>query len=116
MILPVQSSGMGSTVVCFGSIHSTLTLLLLVTSLFIISIFHIQYLFTDRILVIYRCVVERWKSVLTVPYQVIYALLEVKDGTNREVEAGIQLLGVILVNGLPPYSPDSTALKTKYVQ
>lgn len=51
---------------------------------------------------------------LTVPYQVIYALLEVKDGTNREVEAGIQLLGVILVNGLPPYSPDSTALKTKY--
>ncbi|KAK4317884.1 hypothetical protein Pmani_011063 [Petrolisthes manimaculis] len=62
---------------------------------------------------VFRCVVERWKNVITVPYQVIYALLEVKDGANREVEAGLQLLGVILVNGLPPFSPDSTALKTK---
>ncbi|ROT76685.1 putative DNA-dependent protein kinase catalytic subunit-like [Penaeus vannamei] len=60
-----------------------------------------------------RSVVECWKSLLTVPYTVIYSLMEVKDGAEREVEAGLQLLGIILANGLPPYTVDSETEKKR---
>ncbi|XP_069947778.1 DNA-dependent protein kinase catalytic subunit isoform X2 [Cherax quadricarinatus] len=60
-----------------------------------------------------RSVVEGWKSVLTVPYTEIYSLLEVKDGGKREVEAGLQLLGIVLANSIAPYSMDSLTEKTR---
>ncbi|XP_071521265.1 DNA-dependent protein kinase catalytic subunit-like [Panulirus ornatus] len=60
-----------------------------------------------------RSVVECWKNVLTVPYPIIYSLLEVKDGTKREVETGLQLLGIILANGVAPYTVDSETEKAR---
>lgn len=60
-----------------------------------------------------RSVVECWKSLLTVPYTVIYSLMEVKDGAQREVEAGLQLLGIMLANGLSPYTADSETEKKR---
>ncbi|CAL4096451.1 unnamed protein product, partial [Meganyctiphanes norvegica] len=55
-----------------------------------------------------RLVVEQWKKFIEVPYAVIYAMIEVKNGEKREVEAGLQLLGIMLANGLPPYTTDVT--------
>uniref|UniRef100_A0A0P4W3R0 non-specific serine/threonine protein kinase n=1 Tax=Scylla olivacea TaxID=85551 RepID=A0A0P4W3R0_SCYOL len=60
-----------------------------------------------------KSVVECWRAVLTVPYAIIYSLMEVSDGRNKEQEAGLNLLGIMLANGLAPYTEDSVAEKTK---
>ncbi|XP_042208389.1 DNA-dependent protein kinase catalytic subunit-like [Homarus americanus] len=60
-----------------------------------------------------RSVMECWKEVLTVPYPIIYSLLGVKDGANREVEAGLQLLGIVLAIGVAPYNVDSQVEKAR---
>ncbi|XP_076033927.1 DNA-dependent protein kinase catalytic subunit-like [Oratosquilla oratoria] len=54
-----------------------------------------------------RTVIESWKSVVEVPYEVIYSLMEVREGKSREVEAGLQLLGAVLHNGLSSYPLES---------
>lgn len=50
---------------------------------------------------------------LTVPYPIIYSLMEVTDGKNRELEAGLHLLGIMLANGIAPYTEGSEAEKSR---
>lgn len=56
---------------------------------------------------------ECWQPLLMVPYGVIYSFMEVRDGKNREQEAGLNLLGIMLANGIAPYTEGHQAEKTR---
>lgn len=60
-----------------------------------------------------RSVVECWKGLFKVPYEVIYSHMSVKNGENRERDAGVHLLGIMLSSGLPPYTEGSQSERTK---
>ncbi|XP_050692200.1 DNA-dependent protein kinase catalytic subunit-like isoform X2 [Eriocheir sinensis] len=60
-----------------------------------------------------RSVVECWKTLITVPYGVIYSFMEVKDGRQREQEASLHLLGIMLANNIAPYTEGCQAEKTR---
>lgn len=56
---------------------------------------------------------ECWKGLFTVPYEEIYSLMGDSDGKNREKDAGLHILGIMLSNGLPPYTEGSQSERAK---
>ncbi|XP_064117191.1 DNA-dependent protein kinase catalytic subunit-like [Macrobrachium nipponense] len=60
-----------------------------------------------------RTVVEKWKNILTVPYTIMYSLMEEANGQNREVDAGLHLLGIVLEQGIAPHSAESDSDKIR---
>ncbi|XP_056629192.1 DNA-dependent protein kinase catalytic subunit isoform X2 [Triplophysa dalaica] len=52
---------------------------------------------------IIRTVVECWKDCLTVPYDLIYERFAGTDPNSKDNSVGLQLLGIVMANNLPPY-------------
>uniref|UniRef100_A0A8C4N315 DNA-dependent protein kinase catalytic subunit CC3 domain-containing protein n=1 Tax=Eptatretus burgeri TaxID=7764 RepID=A0A8C4N315_EPTBU len=52
-----------------------------------------------------RTIFATWKGCLTVPYRQIYEKFSKMNGETDDITIGIQLLGVVLASGLPPYDP-----------
>ncbi|XP_065059919.1 DNA-dependent protein kinase catalytic subunit-like isoform X2 [Rhopilema esculentum] len=46
-----------------------------------------------------------WKERLTVPYKLVYEHFTCEDKNTKDNMTGIQLLGVLITNGFPPYLP-----------
>ncbi|XP_022778667.1 DNA-dependent protein kinase catalytic subunit-like isoform X5 [Stylophora pistillata] len=57
---------------------------------------------------IVKSVVEIWKSILHVPAEVIFNSFSDPDPVKKDNAVGIQLLGVVVANGLFPVTSDST--------
>nr|XP_055063378.1 DNA-dependent protein kinase catalytic subunit [Misgurnus anguillicaudatus] len=56
---------------------------------------------------IIRTVVECWKDCLTVPYDLIYERFAGTDPNSKDNSVGLQLLGIVMANNLPPYDAAS---------
>ncbi|MBN3311515.1 PRKDC kinase, partial [Atractosteus spatula] len=54
---------------------------------------------------IIKTVVECWKDSLMVPYSLIFDRFAGSDPNSKDNSVGIQLLGIVLANNLPPYDP-----------
>uniref|UniRef100_A0A9J8AJD6 DNA-dependent protein kinase catalytic subunit n=1 Tax=Cyprinus carpio carpio TaxID=630221 RepID=A0A9J8AJD6_CYPCA len=50
-----------------------------------------------------RTVVECWKDCLTMPYDLIYERFSGTDPNSKDNSVGLQLLGIVMANNLPPY-------------
>ncbi|KAB7496762.1 hypothetical protein Anas_02679, partial [Armadillidium nasatum] len=59
--------------------------------------------------------VETWKSVLKSPSHEIFTLLECENGSKREIEAGLQISGILLTNKLSPYNEDSLVEQQRFI-
>ncbi|XP_027045855.1 DNA-dependent protein kinase catalytic subunit-like [Pocillopora damicornis] len=63
---------------------------------------------------IVKCVVEIWKSILHVPTEVIFHSFSDPDPVKKDNAVGIQLLGVVVANGLLPVTSDSTVDEDRF--
>ncbi|KAG2458009.1 PRKDC kinase, partial [Polypterus senegalus] len=54
---------------------------------------------------IIKTVVECWKDSLEIPYRLIYECFSGKDPNSKNNSVGLQLLGIVLANNLPPFHP-----------
>jgi DNA-dependent protein kinase catalytic subunit len=57
---------------------------------------------------IVKTLVECWRSNITFPTESVYRLFSESSGDSKRNRAGIQLLGVMLANGLCPYEPSTS--------
>ncbi|KAI1889250.1 hypothetical protein AGOR_G00177210 [Albula goreensis] len=65
---------------------------------------------------IIKTVVECWKDCLVVPYSLIYQHFSGSDPNSKDNSVGLQLLGIILANNLPPYDPRCGIEHDRYFQ
>ncbi|XP_028826126.1 DNA-dependent protein kinase catalytic subunit isoform X2 [Denticeps clupeoides] len=65
---------------------------------------------------IIRTVVECWKECLNVPYSLIYERFAGTDPNRKDNSVGLQLLGIMLANNLPPYDAGCGIEKDRYFQ
>ncbi|KYO26142.1 DNA-dependent protein kinase catalytic subunit isoform B [Alligator mississippiensis] len=65
---------------------------------------------------IIKTVVECWKDCLTVPYRLIFEQFSGGDPDTKDNSVGIQLLGIVLANNLPPYDPKCEIDSTRYFE
>ncbi|KAK1173766.1 DNA-dependent protein kinase catalytic subunit [Acipenser oxyrinchus oxyrinchus] len=65
---------------------------------------------------IIKTVIECWKDCLAVPYSLIFDRFSGKDPNSKNNSVGIQLLGIVLANNLPPYDPKCGIDSEKYFQ
>ncbi|XP_061073095.1 DNA-dependent protein kinase catalytic subunit [Conger conger] len=65
---------------------------------------------------IIKTVVECWKACLVVPYGQIYEQFSATDPSSKDNSVGLQLLGIVLANNLPPYDPRCGVEYQRYVQ
>ncbi|XP_061454380.1 DNA-dependent protein kinase catalytic subunit isoform X2 [Rhineura floridana] len=65
---------------------------------------------------IIKTVVECWKDCLSIPYRVIFERFSGGDPNTKDNSVGIQLLGIILANNLPPYDPKCEIDSVRYYQ
>ncbi|XP_062986775.1 DNA-dependent protein kinase catalytic subunit [Elgaria multicarinata webbii] len=65
---------------------------------------------------IIKTVVECWKDCLSIPYRIIFERFSGGDPNTKDNSVGIQLLGIILANNLPPYDPKCGIESVRYFQ
>ncbi|XP_051572291.1 DNA-dependent protein kinase catalytic subunit-like isoform X3 [Myxocyprinus asiaticus] len=65
--------------------------------------FHTKRAVFRHNLEIIRTIIECWKDCLTIPYDLIYELFAGTDPNSKDNSVGLQLLGIIMANNLPPY-------------
>ncbi|XP_069076234.1 DNA-dependent protein kinase catalytic subunit isoform X2 [Pleurodeles waltl] len=65
---------------------------------------------------IIKTVLECWKDCLSVPYSLIFERFSSGDPNTKDNSVGIQLLGLVLANNLPPYDPKCGINSDKYFQ
>ncbi|XP_066480516.1 DNA-dependent protein kinase catalytic subunit [Tiliqua scincoides] len=65
---------------------------------------------------IIKTVVECWKDCLSIPYRVIFEQFSGGDPNTKDNSVGIQLLGIVLANNLPPYDPKCEIDNVRYFQ
>ncbi|XP_056317923.1 DNA-dependent protein kinase catalytic subunit [Danio aesculapii] len=65
---------------------------------------------------IIRTVVECWKDCLTIPYDLIYERFAGTDPNSKDNSVGIQLLGIVMANNLPPYDAACGIEHDRYFQ
>ncbi|XP_065180580.1 DNA-dependent protein kinase catalytic subunit-like [Sycon ciliatum] len=65
-------------------------------------------------LAIVKALVECWKECITVPTEAVCALLSNMDKDRLDNRAGIQLLGILLANGLTPVSPTGKIAQSSF--
>ena len=63
---------------------------------------------------IVRTMVECWKSSLMMPYGVIYRYFSNRDTNGKMQRTGVQLMGIVLANDLPPYGDMGVSEGTFY--
>ncbi|XP_036376580.1 DNA-dependent protein kinase catalytic subunit isoform X1 [Megalops cyprinoides] len=67
--------------------------------------FHTKRAIFRHNLEIIKTVVECWKDCLVMPYRSIYERFSGTDPNSKDNSVGLQLLGIVLANNLPPYDP-----------
>ncbi|KAJ6662088.1 hypothetical protein lerEdw1_012553 [Lerista edwardsae] len=65
---------------------------------------------------IIKTVVECWRDCLSIPYRVIFDRFSGADPKTKDNSVGIQLLGIVLANNLPPYDPKCEIDSVRYFQ
>ncbi|XP_059900479.1 DNA-dependent protein kinase catalytic subunit [Gadus macrocephalus] len=65
---------------------------------------------------IIRTLVECWKDCLCVPYRVIYERFSGSDPNSKDNSVGLQLLAIVLANGLPAYEATCGVDYDRYMQ
>ncbi|KAL1271164.1 hypothetical protein QQF64_030180, partial [Cirrhinus molitorella] len=65
---------------------------------------------------IIRTVVECWKDCLTIPYDLIYERFAGTDPNSKDNSVGLQLLGIVMANNLPPYDAACGIEHDRYFQ
>ncbi|KAJ8280685.1 hypothetical protein GJAV_G00057750 [Gymnothorax javanicus] len=78
--------------------------------------FHSKRVVFRHNLEIIKTVVECWRPCLDVPYGLIYEQFSRKDPSSKDNSVGLQLLGIVLANNLPPYDPRCGVEYERYVQ
>ncbi|XP_048062032.1 LOW QUALITY PROTEIN: DNA-dependent protein kinase catalytic subunit-like [Megalobrama amblycephala] len=76
--------------------------------------FHTKRAVFRNNLEIIRTVMECWKDCLTIPYDLIYERFAGTDRKDNSV--GIQLLGIVMANNLPPYDAECGIECDRYFQ
>ncbi|XP_077622037.1 DNA-dependent protein kinase catalytic subunit [Crocuta crocuta] len=79
-------------------------------------VFHQKRAVFRHNLEIIKTLVECWKDCLSVPYRLIFEKFSSKDPNSKDNSVGIQLLGIIMANNLPPYDPECGIESIKYFQ
>ncbi|XP_006170510.1 DNA-dependent protein kinase catalytic subunit [Tupaia chinensis] len=79
-------------------------------------VFHPKRAVFRHNLEIIKTLVECWKDCLSIPYRLIFEKFSSKDPNSKDNSVGIQLLGIVMANNLPPYDPKCGVESTKYFQ
>ncbi|XP_038201173.1 DNA-dependent protein kinase catalytic subunit [Arvicola amphibius] len=79
-------------------------------------VFHPKRAVFRHNLEIIKTVVECWKECLSIPYRLIFENFSHKDLNSKDNSVGIQLLGIVIANDLPPYDPKCDIPSTKYFE
>ncbi|XP_032697085.1 DNA-dependent protein kinase catalytic subunit isoform X1 [Lontra canadensis] len=79
-------------------------------------VFHQKRAVFRHNLEIIKTLVECWKDCLSVPYRLIFEKFSNKDPNSKDNSVGIQLLGIVIANNLPPYDPKCGIESIKYFQ
>ncbi|XP_008767155.1 DNA-dependent protein kinase catalytic subunit isoform X1 [Rattus norvegicus] len=66
-------------------------------------VFHPKRAVFRHNLEIIKTLVECWKECLSIPYRLIFEKFSNKDPNSKDNSVGIQLLGIVVANNLPPY-------------
>ncbi|XP_034980550.2 DNA-dependent protein kinase catalytic subunit [Zootoca vivipara] len=80
------------------------------------NVFHQKKAVFRHNLEIVKTLVECWKDCLSIPYRIIYERFSGRDANTKDNSVGIQLLGIVLANNLPPYDPNCEIGSVKYYQ
>uniref|UniRef100_A0A8U8BLG7 DNA-dependent protein kinase catalytic subunit n=1 Tax=Geospiza parvula TaxID=87175 RepID=A0A8U8BLG7_GEOPR len=65
---------------------------------------------------IIKTVIECWKNCLSIPYSLIFLKFSSGDPDTKDNSVGIQLLGIVLANNLPPFDPKCEIDRARYFQ
>ncbi|KAM5211726.1 DNA-dependent protein kinase catalytic subunit isoform 1-T1 [Hipposideros larvatus] len=79
-------------------------------------VFHQRRAVFSHNLEIIKTLVECWKDCLSIPYRLIFEKFSSKDPNSKDNSVGIQLLGIVMANNLPPYDPKCGVESIKYFQ
>ncbi|XP_013928118.1 PREDICTED: DNA-dependent protein kinase catalytic subunit [Thamnophis sirtalis] len=80
------------------------------------NVFHQKRAVFRHNLEIIKTVIECWKECLTIPYRIIFQQFSGGDPNTKDNSVGIQLLGIVLANNLPPYDPKCEIDSISYFQ
>uniref|UniRef100_A0A2K6UN42 DNA-dependent protein kinase catalytic subunit n=1 Tax=Saimiri boliviensis boliviensis TaxID=39432 RepID=A0A2K6UN42_SAIBB len=79
-------------------------------------VFHPKRAVYRHNLEIIKTLVECWKDCLSIPYRLIFEKFSGKDPNSKDNSVGIQLLGIVMANDLPPYDPQCGIQSSEYFQ
>ncbi|KAM9198416.1 DNA-dependent protein kinase catalytic subunit isoform 2-T2 [Dugong dugon] len=79
-------------------------------------VFHQKRAVFRHNLEIVKTLVECWKDCLSIPYRLIFEKFSSKDPNSKDNSVGIQLLGIIMANNLPPYDPKCGIESIRYFE
>ncbi|NP_989989.4 DNA-dependent protein kinase catalytic subunit [Gallus gallus] len=65
---------------------------------------------------IIKTVIECWKNCLSIPYSLIFEKFSSGDPDTKDNSVGIQLLGIVLANNLPPFDLKCEIDRVRYFQ
>ncbi|XP_032559787.1 DNA-dependent protein kinase catalytic subunit isoform X2 [Chiroxiphia lanceolata] len=65
---------------------------------------------------IIKTVIECWKNCLSIPYSLLFEKFSSGDPDTKDNSVGIQLLGIVLANNLPPFDPKCEIDHVRYFQ
>ncbi|XP_070603834.1 DNA-dependent protein kinase catalytic subunit [Erythrolamprus reginae] len=80
------------------------------------NVFHQKRAVFRHNLEIIKTVIECWKDCLNIPYRIIFQQFSAGDPNTKDNSVGIQLLGIVLANNLPPYDPKCEIDSIRYFQ
>ncbi|XP_021065597.1 DNA-dependent protein kinase catalytic subunit [Mus pahari] len=79
-------------------------------------VFHPKRAVFRHNLEIIKTLVECWKECLSIPYRLIFEKFSHKDPNSKDNSVGIQLLGIVIANNLPPYDPKCDITSAMYFE
>ncbi|GAB1300036.1 DNA-dependent protein kinase catalytic subunit [Apodemus speciosus] len=79
-------------------------------------VFHPKRAVFRHNLEIIKTLVECWKECLSIPYRLIFENFSHKDANSKDNSVGIQLLGIVIANNLPPYDPKCDITSAMYFE
>ncbi|XP_053414339.1 DNA-dependent protein kinase catalytic subunit [Nycticebus coucang] len=79
-------------------------------------VFHPKRAVFRHNLEIIKTLVECWKDCLSIPYRLIFEKFSSKDPNSKDNSVGIQLLGIVMANDLPPHDPKCGVDSLQYFQ
>ncbi|XP_006204718.2 DNA-dependent protein kinase catalytic subunit isoform X2 [Vicugna pacos] len=79
-------------------------------------VFHQKRAVFRHNLEIIKTLTECWKECLSVPYRLIFEKFSSKDRNAKDNSVGIQLLGIVMANDLPPYDSRCGVESTTYFE